>query len=217
MMVMDSALVILMGEALVVLMVLGLTVFFVGRHRRAKEVAEIETFIDRLDEEEAIKSKLLETILTENCGIDSESSAVTLKEVGEAERALLQRIIQLYLERKPSLLTEIDQLITNLSDPYCKLLAENSGRGAFSRVASDSEAEAGTETKKIGGLERVNQQLVRQLDTAMKTIDEITAEYTRVFSGNQTALELENSSKKMQQIFLDVERNIKGDMADLES
>lgn len=214
MMILDSALVILMGEALVVMIVLGLLVFFVGRHRRAKEVAQIETFIERLDEEELIKAKLLETILTENCGVDGDASAVTLKEVSEAERALLHRIIQLYLERNPGLLVEIDQLITNLSDPYCKLLADSSGREALGGEAGATSG--GTEAKKIAGLERINQQLVRQLDTAMTTIDEITAEYTRVFSGNQTALELENSSKKMQQIFQDTERQIKEGLTDLE-
>jgi hypothetical protein len=43
----------------------------------------------------------------------------------------------------------------------------------------------------------------------MQTIDDITGEYTRVFSGNQSALELENSSKKMLQIFHDAEHCIR--------
>lgn len=211
MMTLDSALVILLVEGLVVMMVLGLTVFFISRNRRAKEMAEIERFINQLSDEEVIKSRKLETILTEKCGIDSHTAAVTLREVGDAERALLQRIIQLFLQRSPALLNEIDQLIVNLSDPYCKLMAAGPSSSSLASTASGSET---ISSNKAAGLERINQQLVRQLETAMKTIDEITAEYTRVFSGNQTALELENSSKKMQQIFHDVEQQIKANMAD---
>ncbi|MDD1622308.1 MAG: hypothetical protein LUQ11_12595 [Methylococcaceae bacterium] len=215
MMELDSALVILMAEVLVVMIALALTLFFIGRNRRHKELAEIEQFINRMGDEELLKSRMLETILVENCGIDGDAAAMTLREVSDAERALLQRIIQLFLERNPALLSEIDQLIANLSDPYCKLLAGGSATVTGGGTGAASGSGSGVDNK-IAGLERINQQLVRQLDTAMKTIDEITAEYTRVFSGNQTALELENSSKKMQQIFQDVERNIKSDIAELE-
>lgn len=214
MMALDSALVILMAEALAVMVPLVVGVFFVVRSRKAKELAEIERFIGQMDEEEALKSRLLETILIENCGVEPGTAAVTLQEVSEAERALLQRIIQLFLQRDPALLTEVDQLITNLSDPYCKLL---SGSNGGSRGSSPGATGGMGADKKVAGLERVNQQLVKQLDTAMQTIDEITAEYTRVFSGNQSSLELENSSKKMQQVFHEAEQRIKSNIADLEA
>jgi hypothetical protein len=213
MMGLDSALVIVMAEALLAMIALALTLFFIARNRRNRELAEVERFINQLSDDEVLKSRLLETILTENCGVDSETAAATLLEVSGAERALLQRIIQLFLERNPALLSEIDQLIANLSDPYCKLLAGGSAKGSASGATSGTGAGS---DKKVAGLERINQQLVRQLDTAMKTIDEITAEYTRVFSGNQTAMELENSSKKMQQIFLETEQHLKSNIADLE-
>ncbi|MGZ4959147.1 MAG: hypothetical protein ACXV7J_07840 [Methylomonas sp.] len=214
MMTLDATLVILLVEALVAMILLCLAIFFISRGRRSKEMVEIEQFIGRLDEEEAVKAKLLESILIENCGIDRNTAAVTLKEVSDAERALLQRIIQLFLQRETALLGEIDQLIANLSDPYCKLLAAGASSPSVASTASGSETMS---SNKAAGLERINQQLVRQLETAMKTIDEITAEYTRVFSGNQTALELENSSKKMQQIFYDIEHEIKANMSDLQS
>jgi hypothetical protein len=97
-----------------------------------------------------------------------------------------------------ALLNQIDKRISNLSLPYCDLLTNLHTSTTLPQVSSNPKQ----------GLERINQQLVQQLDTAMQTIDEITAEYTRVFSGNQTALELENSRKKMLQIFQDTEYNI---------
>lgn len=212
MMALDSALVILMAEALAAMTLLALVVFFMARSKRGKEMAAVDRFITQLSEEEAIKSRLLETILVENCGVERGTVGVTLQEVSDAERALMQRIIQLFLQRDPGLLSEIDQLIANLSDPYCKLLA---GPGSGLGVAGATTG-SGSD-KKIAGLERINQQLVKQLDTAMQTIDEITAEYTRVFSGNQSALELENSSKSMQQIFQDAKQRIRNNLADLEA
>jgi predicted transcriptional regulator len=95
------------------------------------------------------------------------------------------------------LLGEIDKNIGRLSEPYCQILGEMATHHTVAAESSDDD------------LKKINEQLVRQLDVALQTIDEITAEYTRAFSGNQTALELENSSKKMQQIFQSAERNIR--------
>ena len=210
MMELDSAIVILMAEALAIMVLVVLAMLFWGRKKRSKELAGVDQFIDQMTDEEAIKNRALETVLVENCGLDAKTVESVLQEVSDAERALLQRIIQLFLQRDPALLSEIDQLIANLSDPYCKLLATTAAGSVSAAGHTDDIG------KKISGLEHVNQQLVRQLDTAMQTIDEITSEYTRVFSGNQTALELENSSKKMQQVFLDAEQHIRAALKDLE-
>nr|WP_305909126.1 hypothetical protein [Methylomarinum sp. Ch1-1]MDP4522014.1 hypothetical protein [Methylomarinum sp. Ch1-1] len=50
----------------------------------------------------------------------------------------------------------------------------------------------------------------------MKTMDEISAEYTRVFSGKQSELELENSSKKMLRIFQEAENTIRSSVKEIE-
>lgn len=201
----DSAAFILMAEGLVAALLLAGGMFFFGRNRQMREVAAVEQFVNQMAEEEILKNRMLESILIENCGIGSDKAALVLQEVTSAERALLHRVIQLFLKRDPGLLKEIDQLVVNLSDPYCKLMSDPS---AYAGPTS-ADADADHVHNKLAGLERVNHQLVRQLDTAMQTIDEITAEYTRVFSGNQTALELENSSKKMLAIYQDVERQLK--------
>lgn len=209
MMELDSAIVILMAEALAAMILLVLVLIFMSRKKRGNETVEIDRFISKLEDEEAIKTQQLEKILLES-GVNRQALDSVLKEVTATERALLQRVIQLFLQRDLAHLEDIDQLVANLSDPYCRLLAESSNA-----ATSVDSAVAGKE-QRVAGIERVNQQLIKQLDTAMKTIDEITAEYTRVFSGNQTALELENSSKKMQQIFLEAEQRIKSSMSELE-
>lgn len=198
----DSAVVILAVEALAVLTLLGVALFFMSRKKRGKEMAEIDHFITELEEQALAKDRWLEQFLGENCGLAPAEIEPLLQEVNASERALFEGVIRLFLKRELVLLSEIEQRIGQLSEPYRNLLAT---RGTAAPAPSSH----------VAGLERINQQLVRQLDNAMKTIDEMSAEYTRVFSGNQTALELENSSRKMLQIFQDAEDGIRESMAEL--
>lgn len=198
MMTLDTALVILLAEGLGALILLSAAWIFLYRTRRNKEMRALDSFITQFNDQAAFKNKPLYQLLSDTCGLDQQAVEQTLKDVSDSERALMQIIIKLFLQREMSLLNQIDKRINNLSEPYCQLLADFHPTSA---TASHSKSPK-------QGLEHINQQLVHQLDTAMQTIDEITAEYTRVFSGNQTALELENSRKKMMQIFQETEHNI---------
>lgn len=193
MMTLDSALVILMAEALAALLVLALALFFVNRRKRNHEISAIDQFISELDEKNAQTNHPLLHLADKIQGLDKKALQAALQDVGDCERALMQKVIELFLKREMGLLGDIDQCIGNLSEPYCKLLTHMT-------THANTPGAAPAPSSNTHALERINQQLVRQLDTAMQTIDEITSEYTRVFSGNQTELELENSSKKMLQI-----------------
>lgn len=197
MMTLDTALVIIMAEALAVLILLLAGQIFMSRQKRKKEMQAIDSFIDKFNDQASFKNQPLHQLLSETCGLNDDTVEQTLKDVSESERALMQLVIKLFLQREMSLLHQIEKRIDNLSLPYFDLLTN---------LHSVTASQPAVDPKQ--GLERINQQLVQQLDTAMQTIDEITAEYTRVFSGNQTALELENSRKKMLKIFQDTEHSI---------
>lgn len=205
----DPVVVILAMEALAVFTLLGVVLFFVARNRRGREIAEIDRFISELEEQTFVKNRWLEQFLGENCSMSPADIESLLQEVNASERALFQDVIRLFLKRELALLNEIEQRIGELTEPYQNLLANHGGGSAAAANGAQSPSQQ-------AGLERINQQLVRQLDTAMKTIDEMSAEYTRVFSGNQTALELENSSKKMLQIFHDAERGVRESVSQAE-
>ena len=208
MMAWDFAWLILLEEVLGVGLLLLVVFFARARSKYGKEIAEIERFISRFEEEEPLKIGVLENILLENCGLKPDLAADILQQVLVSERALLQRIVHMLLKRDSTCLPEIEQLIAKLSKPYCNLLTETElGFAESSNLRKET---------KVFELEKVNKQLVRQLETAMQTIDEISSEYTRVFSGHQTQLELDNSSKKMQQIFKDIEQRIKQNIADMD-
>lgn len=206
----DPVVVILAMEALAVFTLLGVVLFFIARNRRGREIAEIDRFISELEEQTFVKNRWLEQFLGENCSMSPADIESLLQDVNASERALFQDVIRLFLKRELALLNEIGQRIGELTEPYQNLLA-NHGGGSPAATADGAQP-----PNKQAGLERINQQLVRQLDTAMKTIDEMSAEYTRVFSGNQTALELENSSKKMLQIFHDAERGVRESVSQAE-
>jgi len=186
----DAALIILMVELLAGVVLLAGILFFMSRKKQNREIEAIDKFISKFDEQMFLKNQPLEQLLTDNCGLDKQAIDNVLHEVSESERALLHSVIQFFLHREMALLSQIDQKIGQLSAPYQRLLSDV----AAGKTKPDP-------TMSPPGLERINAQLVLQLDTAMKTIDEISAEYSRVFAGHQSQLELENSSKKMLQIF----------------
>jgi len=78
------------------------------------------------------------------------------------------------------------------------------------------KAVANADNNRTNGLERINQQLQQQLTIANKTIEEISHEYSQVFGGTQTALALDNSSKKVLTAFQAAEQAVKQSIADLQ-
>lgn len=193
----DSSLIILMAEISLLIIVFAISYLWVSKRKQNKELHAIHQFINQVEQDVTLNNKPLERLLSDTCGLTPQETDNTLKDINASERALLHNVLQLFLQRELSLLKDIDQSISQLSEPYCKL------------ISTLSIKRRNPNTQDTHNLEQTNQQLKQQLDTALHTIDEITAEYSRVFSGNQTALELENSSKKMLQIFYDAERSIK--------
>lgn len=195
--VLDSSLIILMAEISLLIIVFAISFLLASKRKQNKELHAIHQFINQVEQDVTLNNKPLERLLSDTCGLTPQETDNTLKDINASERALLHNVLQLFLQRELSLLKDIDQSISQLSEPYCKL------------INTLSIKRRNPNTQDTHNLEQTHQQLKQQLDTALHTIDEITAEYSRVFSGNQTALELENSSKKMLQIFYDAERSIK--------
>jgi hypothetical protein len=182
--------------------ILVLALWFVIRRKRGNELAAIDAFIGRMQGATTLKNKPLDQLLTQQCGFNREQVDTVLQQVSDSERVLFQRIIQMYLLREISMLGEIDQSIGELSDPYCQVII-----GMTNDHHEHAPAVGGGGA--IAEFERANQLLSRQLKTAMQTIDDVTAEYARVFSGQQSALELENGRKQMLEVFQHAEQEIK--------
>ncbi len=187
-----------MLEASVVLFILILLIFLFSKNNRKKEYAASAKVIDQLQDTENIKAKKLASLFSTHCKLEQEVLNSLLTEIKSSERNLYQQIIKTFLTRDVKLLGKIEQQIDKISEPYCKVISH-----ASSGKVEDKESE-----EKLQRLTEENKRLAEQLTIAMNTMDEISAEYTRVFSGTQTELELENSSKKMFDIFQQASQKI---------
>ena len=198
----NSVFVVLMAEALsgLILLLLGFLLF--TRKQTLGEQTAANKLIDKLENTEDIKTKQLEDMIAENCNIEPDVVKGSLNEISSSERVLYQQMIKMFLNRDVELLNEMDQYIDNISEPYCKIIRHSSGN-----VEESGELEVAED--KIEKLMQEAARLGKQLTISLNTMDDVSAEYTRVFSGTQTELELENSSKKMIAIFHDAEQQIK--------
>jgi len=194
--------VVLMVEGFAGLILLVLSLLFFSRNKNLGEQVVANKLVDKLEDTEKIKAKQLESMIAENCDMAPDVIKGLLNEINSSERILYQQMIQMFLNRDVKLLNDMDQYIDNLSEPYCKIIRHSSGNGEGPGTLKVTE-------EKIEELMSKNERLSRQLTVAMNTMDEISSEYTRVFSGTQTELELENSSKKMLAIFQDSERQLR--------
>lgn len=206
----DSALIIIMAEALAVLVLLAVMSLFFLTRRKNRERAAADELISRLEAAEIKRNRKLGELIGENCEIDSEKLQDILHEIRDCEHALYQQILKIFLQRDVALLKEIDRAINKLATPYCRILQESNGM-----AGSGNESELEQAREQISLLKKEGRQLSEQLQTAMQTMDEISAEYTRVFSGKQSELELENSSKKMLKIFHEAETTIRESFKEL--
>lgn len=198
----NPTLVVLMAEALVAIILLIIVVSLLFRKKSKGQQLASRQVIDSLQEADNIKTKKLAGLISMYCDLQPNELNESLAEIKSNERQLYRQIIQMFLNRDVDVLLTIDQYVDNLSEPYCKLLAHAfGGAGDADRDNEDKQ--------KMTKLMQQNKQLAKQLTVAMSTMDEISAEYTRVFTGTQTELELENSSKKMFEIFHQAEQQVK--------
>ncbi len=198
----DSIIVILLAQASAVLALWLAGSLFFSRKKSMGEEAAAHELIDKLEDTEKIKIKKLGFMISENCAIGEDELKGVLDEIIHGERILYQNIIQMFLNKDITLLGEIDQYIDNISEPYCKILRHSSGR------TEDTETLEAAENR-IQQLMQNNKKLSEQLNMSLSTMDEISAEYTRVFSGTQTELELDNSRKKMLKVFHYAQQQVK--------
>ncbi len=206
----NSIVVILMAEALGALFLIVLIFFLLSKKKSSTEQVAAHELIDKLEDTGNFKSKKLGEMLSEECKIDSSEINEFLKDIGHSERVLYQKIIQIFLNKDANLLKGIDKQIDDLSEPYCKLLTNYSGDAKGSEKLEEMQNNVAQHTLE-------NQRLSDQLTTAMNTMDEISREYTKVFSGTQTELELENSSKKMFAVFREAEQRIRNSSKEVET
>ncbi len=198
----DSLYVVLMIEVLVGLSILIFIVCFIIRRKSSNEQKAAHDLIDSLDDSGYEKIKDLDDMITEYCELDEALKKQVLTNIHCNERALYQKIIQMFLNKDVALLKEMDLYIDKISEPYCKIIKQSSQNTSDYAKLQAAEQE-------IDKLTRESKGLADQLKIAVDTVDQISSEYTRVFADTQTELILENSSKKMCDLFQQAEQELR--------
>lgn len=201
--------VVLLIEVLVVLVLLVCGFLLFSRNRSSSEQAAAYQFINEFEETENIKLIKIDEMVEQHCSMEADVIKKIQGEISQNERTLYQQVIQLFLNKDEKLLRKIDQTIANLSEPYQQLLNYSATNVAESEKLDVAES-------KIHKLTVASEYLDEQLRQAIKTMDKISAEYTRVFTGTQTVVELENSSQKMLKAFAECEQRIRASLKDAE-
>ncbi|NOQ16266.1 MAG: hypothetical protein GQ581_04335 [Methyloprofundus sp.] len=191
--VLNSVNMIVLLELSILLIVVLLFLFF--RFNKAKSTAQnaAHELVDKLEETSNIRDKQLARLISDHCTVDEQYAQETIQVIRTNEQLLYQKIIELYLLQDGEQLTNIDYYVANLAKPYHSLLASSALNVSDGQLSPERIAEQ----ERIQELEELVDRLSVQLTTAMTTIDEVSAEYTRIFAGSKSEVELENSCKKM--------------------
>lgn len=201
---------ILLIEVLVAMVLLVFSFLLFSRNKNSSEQVAVHKFIDKLENTKNFKTNELKQIMSQQSSIDTDKLEQLLGEINQNDHVLYQQVIQLFISRDVKLLQKINQTIEQLSEPYCNLLSYSSNDDD-----QDKEKLQVAESK-IHKLILDTGLLDQQLTEAINTMDEISAEYTRVFTGTQTEEELEKSSRKMLMTYKESEQRIRASFKDVE-
>ncbi|MCX7086900.1 MAG: hypothetical protein NTV00_02480 [Methylococcales bacterium] len=208
----DSVVVILMIEALVALFLLVMGLYLWSRKKKSGDFQVAHALINQLGETHTLRTERLENLIVESCELEAGDLQALLKNIDVREKALYQQIIQVFLNRDPKVLKELDAYIQDLSKPYCAMLKKVGGNNApnaaaTATAAAAAEADLAIAQEKIARLMDKNSAITQQLQLALRTVDEVSDEYTQMFNGTKGEIELRASYRRFMRIFQSIEND----------
>ncbi len=198
----DSLAIIFILEALIGVSLFSTVLLIIFSRRKNQERQAVGKLIGRLRKVENDRLKELSDILHEIGHLAPDELETLLEEIKQHEKALYQQVFKLFLDRDVKLLGKIQQRIKDLSQPYHDLLKNLPQQGP------DLSDELQQAQHEIQRLKAESDQLAKQLEVAMETIDRVSSEYTNMFGGGKSKEELEASRSKILQTLKDNERRI---------
>ncbi len=186
------------GEALIALLLVFVIMLLISMKRRKRDRMAASGLIKKVSKGSELREKEMLDLLGEDSGVDEESLKEIINEMRVQERGLYQHVIQLYLKRDARMLSKIDSQVQALAEPYKRLLSEKSGGGKVDPTLLEEMEKIKLEQEL---LRNDNERLATQLGVAMETMDEVSTEYSMMFSGSKAVDELSASKERMFKIF----------------
>lgn len=214
----DSALVVLLAEALLAVLLIAVAAFWLGRQKNIREQHAADTLINKLFDEEDERAKELTQFIKNNItDISSSDLNDLLDAIKTQERTLYQKIIEIFIKRDCEMLINIDSDVKNMAETYGNMTRRSKSAtqavisgtevdDAGPKESNDEELKAAHE--KVSQYKLQAERISEQLNVAMSSMDEISAEYTRMFNSDKSQEELESSRQRMLKTFSTAEHKI---------
>ncbi|PCI21038.1 MAG: hypothetical protein COB62_03990 [Piscirickettsiaceae bacterium] len=183
----------LMGEVIVLGVIFVGVVYLLGGKKKKTEHQAVVSLIKTLKNRHKTRTDDFQE-LTELPAFDEESLQDLLADIHKKETSLYQHIVKIFLQKEAEHLKSIDQHVNSLSEPYWQVIKGLAASDGASIVSDDqrlAEMKAALNIA-LGEKER----LAGQLSSAIATLDEVSKEYTKLFSSSRDVDEL-NASKEL--------------------
>ncbi len=210
----DPLLLAFVVEALILALAILAALLWLWHRRRHREHDAARRLVDRLGRTLPGQTEELGTVLEEIAALaDDERRAEFIEAVLSREKALYRHILQLFLEQDGRLLSRLEQQVRALIEPYRELLRDLPGGGGDTEPAPQTDEELRLARERIQRLASENEELARQLQIAMETIESLSSEYTRMFAPDRTGAELEQSRRRILETLQASQRRLQRDSA----
>jgi len=174
--------------------------YFMGGKGKTKEREAVSVLLKKLKKKNNNRKENGPDI-EELPAFDEESLELLLDEVHKKETNLYQHVVKIFLQKEAAHLKSLDKHVNSLSEPYW---------GAIKSLATN---EAGTVTVENGNKPSAELQaalniavaekerMAEQLSSALETLDDVSTEYTRMFSSSRDVDDLMESKDIMLELY----------------
>ncbi len=190
----NSLVAVFVVEGLAALFLLVVIIAFFASSKKNKERIAAKRLVNKLKDGEGSRKEDLSSRLSNSCALSESAIDAALAEIDSQEKILYQHIVKMFLGRDAALLLEIDKSVQALSEPFCQLLADVAAIDKVDPAITTAIEAANVEINRLRG---ESERLTEQLSMAMKTMDEVSSEYSKMFGSSKDVEELDVSRKRM--------------------
>lgn len=172
-------------EFTVLIVSAALLVLGISWCRRRRDRRAAAALVARIDQAWPERQQSLTQWLSQDCGLEAEEVKAQLDKIIQAERLLLQAVIDMYINRDAEALQEFDNAYVQSVQSYAdiKLGAQVVAEDSDEQPSNKSTPVAAFDAA-ISRLKHDNEGLQKELHTAQHIMDDIMREYVVMYSGD---------------------------------
>ena len=188
----------LAAEILILALVFVGFFYFMSEKGKTKEREAVSVLLKKLKKKKNNrKDDNIE--MAELPAFDEESLELLLDEIHKKETNLYQHVVKIFLQKEAAHLKSLDKHVNSLSEPYWDAI-KNLATNEVGAIEKDGESSAKLQAAlNIAVAEK--ERLSEQLSSALETLDDVSTEYTRMFSSSRDVDDLMESKEIMLELY----------------